>query len=877
MRHLLLLLISALIVLPAEAAKPVTVAELEEALAKATAEHKHAEEIARQLANMQLTERLTDASLERLNSHTALGVQTATALKLLADQAAFLDPPSAELPATPAPDAPAQQRILDAARKYVAQALPSLPNFLATRTINRYDDSPQATEKGGWGVRVGLHQVDSSSHEISVRDERENQPPTQGSAVWREQFGLISGGEFGTTLGMILTDTEKGTVTWSHWETTPNGQVAVFQYAVPRSASHFEVLGSKEKADRVGLGSVTRGSAPSTRGVQPGDPTNITIVHSKPGYHGSISIDPETGTILRVTIEATSKDGAPFQRAGILVRYGPVTIGESKFICPIRSLALSMADPDSRTLFGDMPTEWLNETLFIGYHRFASTTRILPNTLDAQSGKPDGGPSEVSPKLAPQPNETVSAIGTPTDQSSPAPAISTAVSTPAVVTTPTVSTPTPSTSPVSTPAVSAAAVSAPAVATPTTSVVPANEPRTPVQTLEMNVNRVLIPVVVRDKQGLPVVGLKKEDFQIYDNDKPRPISSFNVERRGTTGNTETNPQSSSPASAAPQATASQRFIVLLFDDLHITNEDLAHVQKAGMKALDESLSPSDAAAVLSLSGKTNSGFTRDHAHLQQAIMSLQAHNVFRADSRECPSISYYQAVQIDQEHNNNGPAFKDAFGQVMNCNPSLDEKYQQNVIENEVNSTATRILNLGRQDVHVTYANLAAFVRAMATLPGQRMIILVSPGFVSVEQESVYAESQLMDIAAQSNVTISALDARGLYTTEFGASEHPPGFSLDPTQLQADYRRTSMLVAESSMASLADGTGGTFFHNSNDLEGGFKSLTEAPDLVYILELSLDNIKPDGNYHRLKIKVDRDDVNLEARRGYFMAKPEKSTK
>ena len=95
--------------------------------------------------------------------------------------------------------------MLEAARNYVAQTLPRLPNLLATRSIRRYDDSPQELKKGGWPVRLGLHLVDTSSREISVRDERGSLP----SAVWQEQSGLISKGEFGSTLGMILADTAK--------------------------------------------------------------------------------------------------------------------------------------------------------------------------------------------------------------------------------------------------------------------------------------------------------------------------------------------------------------------------------------------------------------------------------------------------------------------------------------------------------------------------------------------------------------------------------------------------------------------------------------------------------------------------------------------
>lgn len=65
------------------------------------------------------------------------------------------------------------------------------------------------------------------------------------------------------------------------------------------------------------------------------------------------------------------------------------------------------------------------------------------------------------------------------------------------------------------------------------------------------------------------------------------------------------------------------------------------------------------------------------------------------------------------------------------------------------------------------------------------------------------------------------------------------------------------------MADLAAATGGTFFQNSNDLEAGFKSVMKVPEYVYVLELSLDGVKPDGNYHRLKVKVNRTGVQVQA--------------
>jgi hypothetical protein len=372
MRHAILLLLLLAMAFPAWAAKGVTVAQLEQTLTTISAAHRPDAEIARQIAGIKLSERITEATLARLKAHLDADSQAALALQLLADQSAFLDPPASELPATSVPDDATQQRMLEAARNYVAQMLPRLPNLLATRSTLRYDDSPQGLKKGGWPVRLGLHLVDTSSREISVRDERDSLP----SAVWQQQSGLVSKGEFGSTLGMILADTAKGKVTWSHWEQIAGDPAAVFQYSVPRSASNYEVTGYQQPTAEYANLTGRQGVA----GIGPqlsNHSSDITPTVTKPGYHGSLWLDPATGTILRITIEADAKGGAPFQRASILVEYGPVQIGDSRFICPMRSVALYEANAAPQANLSDAPAEWLNIILFTGYHRFGSTVKIL--------------------------------------------------------------------------------------------------------------------------------------------------------------------------------------------------------------------------------------------------------------------------------------------------------------------------------------------------------------------------------------------------------------------------------------------------------------------------------------------------------------------
>ncbi|HYM06601.1 MAG TPA: VWA domain-containing protein [Terriglobales bacterium] len=391
-------------------------------------------------------------------------------------------------------------------------------------------------------------------------------------------------------------------------------------------------------------------------------------------------------------------------------------------------------------------------------------------------------------------------------------------------------------------------------------------------TIQSKVDVVLVPVLVRDRQANAVGNLKKEDFQILDNDKPQAITGFSMQRRSAIQTDPGPVHTAVPAgNNPPPSNVPDRFIVFLFDDMHASVGDLAQTQKAVIKMLGQSWSGSDMATVVSVSGRINSGLTRDRAELEKAIMKLQPVGLYRAAGQECPNLDYYHADLIEDKHNS--AALEAAIDETLSCSPGLQ---MRDVAERLAESAAMRVLAIGDQDIQVSLGTLREFVRRMAALPGQRLLIVVSPGFLVLRPEARALESQIIDMAAQANVTVSALDARGLYTSEIDASEMIKG-SAQTAETKSEFRRSSMASSEDVMAELAYGTGGSYFHNSNDLEGGFKRLTTAPEYLYLLDFSIKNVKKNGSYHRLKVTVDRDGLKLQARRGYFAAKPAKQKK
>jgi hypothetical protein len=129
-------------------------------------------------------------------------------------------------------------------------------------------------------------------------------------------------------------------------------------------------------------------------------------------------------------------------------------------------------------------------------------------------------------------------------------------------------------------------------------------------------------------------------------------------------------------------------------------------------------------------------------------------------------------------------------------------------------------------------------------------------------------ESQIIDRASKAGVVISALDARGLYTD---AADDPGKRVLSAAVESAkmQYDRMQNRAGSDLMAEFANGTGGTLFENSNDLDTGLKLLSAPPEVSYVLGFTPGDLKPDGSYHTLKVTLPHwPDLVVKARSGYY---------
>jgi VWFA-related protein len=351
---------------------PITVEQLEHTL-RADRGASDREE-AQQLSRMELTERLNSMRLRALEAALP-GKKAQQALIALADESVFLAPPAAEILPTAAPDAARQQEMLLQAIAYVAQTIPRLPNFLAERTTVEYGEAPRKPD-AAWKTVTGdpsLYARTTTKAAMRYQDGKEVVEEEAAARKPREADTLRTSGVFGPILGVVLVGAIRthGDLSWSRWEMGTHGPEAVFRYRTTREKNLYFTSSNYLTIDD-------------------------SLGHSKKyePFHGEFAIDPASGAILRLTLEADLEPRLPLDRSDIMVEYDPQVLGGRTYICPSRSVSISRQRvimdmhgwSESYKVYAPFGT-LLNDVVFDKYHLFHPTARMLPGFRPAPQGR----------------------------------------------------------------------------------------------------------------------------------------------------------------------------------------------------------------------------------------------------------------------------------------------------------------------------------------------------------------------------------------------------------------------------------------------------------------------------------------------------------
>jgi len=118
-------------------------------------------------------------------------------------------------------------------------------------------------------------------------------------------------------------------------------------------------------------------------------------------------------------------------------------------------------------------------------------------------------------------------------------------------------------------------------------------------------------------------------------------------------------------------------------------------------------------------------------------------------------------------------------------------------------------------------------MKRLSGMPGQRVMVFVSPGFLITSMLSLESSS-LIDRANRANVVINTIDARGLYTPDMGDISDPPRDSKKTFGYKSSYRIRHRSRNRIFWRNWRTAPAEPFFHNRNDIDTGLREAAAAP-------------------------------------------------
>jgi VWFA-related protein len=371
--------------------------------------------------------------------------------------------------------------------------------------------------------------------------------------------------------------------------------------------------------------------------------------------------------------------------------------------------------------------------------------------------------------------------------------------------------------------------------------------------ISTDANLVELAATVRDQKGHTVGGLHATHFELLDNNQPREITFFQEQRAKVSATVAPGAALAKPADSvsAPETPSEARSIALFFDDAHASMLGVRKSAEAAQRLIANALVPTDLVGIFTSSGTGMVDFATDRKVLLAALARLEGHPLSGVHATvPCLTIDGAEAFIITQHSD---IAIEEAaVDQLVGCNCPDPTMIAACTLQARamLPSMAQNIWDQYKYQSTTTLDLLLILIRHLAAAPGDRMLILMSPGFPTGGMED--RTSAITDAALRSNIRISALTSEGLETNRKAARKQ--------------------FLLSGFMADAAKATGGKYLHDTNDWTGSLRAFVAGPEVSYLLGFSPPG-EPDGKLHSLKTLVHGNHgYRVESRTGYFASPP-----
>lgn len=402
----------------------------------------------------------------------------------------------------------------------------------------------------------------------------------------------------------------------------------------------------------------------------------------------------------------------------------------------------------------------------------------------------------------------------------------------------------------------------------------ARQDQSPAQRFRSESKLVIVDAVVVDQHGDPVRGLSAADFSVAEEGRPQTVQFFQaVAAKPEMPRTADRGYRYSTNVGAEAR--SERSFVIFFDDVHLTQEQGERAKAAVARFLEQETEAGDLVSIVAPARglRWHARLPDGRAALIKIVASLRGS---RPPDVPQERISDYEAYRIhvlqDQQMAERvGRRFSNyhVFGRDQG-NPQQDQGPRPEtkggtagLIEPLVQVRAAEAYTRAAAQNRATLGALASSIESMAPIRGRKSVILVSPGFIQDQELSQFR--QVEDAARRANIAMYLIDARGLEVqSTFGSAQF--GSPLDTRDVGAA-NADAALEAEGAV-SLAESSGGFAVQNSNDLAMALRRIGRESRMYYLLGYLPSDVRADGKFRHITVRVARPDVQVRARKGYF---------